>query len=219
MNEFLIFYGSQKIDQMNDYIDKLSDILAVPEPSDKSAKEKKPPEQVRKTKRSESVIARFFTEAGLEVIDQRTTDGNGMLWVVGSKDEIGAIVDEAIDRFGISGRYTVGRTLKTNKGWQNGWCTKAREDITETPKPRLSRSVKIRENGVTEDMDEETIIEVSDGSCYKKKDLIKVAEDIWKYDLGINTPLKKASIIADIDEEKVYYDLDGTEGFFWLVNV
>ena len=65
-----------------------------------------------------SEVRRFFESNGLEVVDNR--DQGGRLWVVGEKATICSIVNAAIAKFGISGRYVSGRESK----YRNGWCTK-----------------------------------------------------------------------------------------------
>lgn len=65
-----------------------------------------------------SEVRRFFESNGLEVIDNR--DQGGRLWVVGEKAAIKNIVNAAIAKFGISGKYASGKESK----YRNGWCTK-----------------------------------------------------------------------------------------------
>lgn len=66
----------------------------------------------------ESDVRDFFVAKGLEVVDMR--DEGGRLWVVGDKTEIRDIVNEAIAKFEISGKYAASKDIK-NKA---GWCTK-----------------------------------------------------------------------------------------------
>lgn len=72
------------------------------------------------TKKSheDSVVRAFFEEKGLTVIDKR--DGGGRLWVLGNAEEIREIVNEAISKFKIIGKYTSGKE-SNNKA---GWCSK-----------------------------------------------------------------------------------------------
>lgn len=67
---------------------------------------------------NDSKVRAFFEDHGLEVIDNR--DQGGRLWVIGDKQMIREIVNEAINRFGISGKYAWGRESRFKKGW----CTK-----------------------------------------------------------------------------------------------
>ncbi|MBQ6089650.1 MAG: hypothetical protein IJL07_00045 [Lachnospiraceae bacterium] len=67
---------------------------------------------------SESAVREFFESKGLEVVDNR--DHGGRLWVVGEKSAIRDIINAAIAKFGISGKYAAGNEIKN----KNGWCTK-----------------------------------------------------------------------------------------------
>lgn len=65
-----------------------------------------------------SAVRQFFMEKGLEVIDKRK-DG-GRLWVIGNKENICGFVNEAIQTFGINGKYA-----SSNESFNKpGWCTK-----------------------------------------------------------------------------------------------
>ncbi len=52
------------------------------------------------------------------MIDNRKEGGR--LWIVGEKADIRSIVNSAITKFGISGKYTFAKESKFMKGW----CTK-----------------------------------------------------------------------------------------------
>lgn len=67
---------------------------------------------------NKSEVREYFVNNGLEVIDNR--DAGGRLWVVGEKERIRFIVNSAIERFRISGKY--GSSSEINK--RNGWYTK-----------------------------------------------------------------------------------------------
>lgn len=67
---------------------------------------------------SKSAVREFFESSGLEVVDNR--DQGGRLWVIGEKLAIRNIVNAAIAKFGISGKYAVGKEIRN----KNGWCTK-----------------------------------------------------------------------------------------------
>ena len=65
-----------------------------------------------------SKVREFLENSGFEVIDNRKD--RGRLWIIGEKTDIRAIVNEAIAKFGISGKYA--STKETN--FRNGWYTK-----------------------------------------------------------------------------------------------
>ena len=66
----------------------------------------------------DSKVRKFFEDNGLEVIDHR--DQGGRLWVIGEKALIRNVVNAAIAKFGISGKYASSKESKN----KNGWCTK-----------------------------------------------------------------------------------------------
>lgn len=68
-----------------------------------------------------SDVRNFFEENGLKVVDNRNI--NGRLWVIGEKLEIRNIVNEAITKFGISGKYASSKEIKN----RNGWFTKTKK--------------------------------------------------------------------------------------------
>ena len=65
-----------------------------------------------------SAVRKFFVDKGMEVIDKR--DEGGRLWVIGEKTKIKTIVNEAIEKFEISGKYSSCKET----GNKPGWCTK-----------------------------------------------------------------------------------------------
>lgn len=65
-----------------------------------------------------SEVRTFFESKGLEVIDRR--DEGGRLWVIGEKASIRNIINEAIAKFKISGKYASGKESMNKPGW----CTK-----------------------------------------------------------------------------------------------
>lgn len=67
---------------------------------------------------SNSEVKKFFEDNGLEVIDAR--EQGGRLWVLGEKTAIRDVVNTAISKFGISGKYALGKETK----FKRGWCTK-----------------------------------------------------------------------------------------------
>ena len=97
------------IGQTGDYSSKLSGSQNAPAEHD---------HKVTTQKHNESAVRCFFEEKGLVVIDRR--DEGGRLWVIGERDEIRGIVNQAISRFQISGKYASSK--ETNN--RQGWCTK-----------------------------------------------------------------------------------------------
>lgn len=66
----------------------------------------------------DSEVRKFFESNGLEVVDNRMKGGR--LWVIGDKIAIRNIVNTAIAKFRISGKYTSSKEIEN----LNGWCTK-----------------------------------------------------------------------------------------------
>jgi hypothetical protein len=64
---------------------------------------------------SNSAVKKFFVDNGLEVCDNR--ENGGRLWVIGEKTDIRTVVNSAIAKFGISGKYTSGKEIKNKNGW------------------------------------------------------------------------------------------------------
>ncbi len=67
---------------------------------------------------ADSEVRKFFEARGFEVCDKR--DEGGRLWVVGEKKDLRNVVNEAISKFRISGKYLANREIQN----RNGWCTK-----------------------------------------------------------------------------------------------
>lgn len=66
-------------------------------------------------------VKEFFEKNGLEVVDNRNKSGH--LWVIGSKNEIDSIVNEAMEIFGATGSYGSGKV----SGFKEGWFTKSKK--------------------------------------------------------------------------------------------
>lgn len=66
----------------------------------------------------QSDVRNFFEAKGLEVIDKRNEGGR--LWVIGDKEQIREIINEAIEKFKISGKYMSNKEIMN----RSGWCTK-----------------------------------------------------------------------------------------------
>ena len=66
-------------------------------------------------------LKEFFEAAGLKTVDMRSK--GGALWVVGSKEKIGNIIDEAVEKYSVSGAYTKGKAI----GYVEGWFTKSKK--------------------------------------------------------------------------------------------
>jgi DNA helicase IV len=84
------------------------------------AEKDKPKHGTEKSEKNyaDSAVRRFFEDNGLEVVDNR--ERGGRLWVVGEKSAIRNIVNAALAKFGISGKYATEKDIKN----KNGWCTK-----------------------------------------------------------------------------------------------
>lgn len=67
---------------------------------------------------SKSEVREFFESNGMKVVDNRNQGGR--LWVIGEKVAIRNVVNTAIAKFRISGKYAFGKEIKN----KNGWCTK-----------------------------------------------------------------------------------------------
>ena len=70
---------------------------------------------------SESNVVKFFKSKGLNVVDKRSE--NGILYIFGDKGKMESIIEEAMDLFEISGKYTT----VNNKPNRRAWCTKTRK--------------------------------------------------------------------------------------------
>ena len=66
-------------------------------------------------------LKEFFESAGLKTVDMRNK--GGALWIVGSKEKIGKIVDEAVEKYNVSGAYALGKAI----GYVEGWYTKSKK--------------------------------------------------------------------------------------------
>ena len=106
--------STNKIIQFSDAKVKLS-VLKKKQPQGFESKHKS--EKIKKDY-ANSEVKKFFEEKGLEVIDAR--DQGGRLWVIGEKASIRDIINIAISKFGISGKYASSKESRN----QNGWCTK-----------------------------------------------------------------------------------------------
>ena len=68
-----------------------------------------------------SAVRKFFEEKGMEVIDNRSQRGH--LWVIGEKEEISDVVNQAVKEFKIMGQYKASKETNSRKGW----CTKTKK--------------------------------------------------------------------------------------------
>ena len=66
-------------------------------------------------------LKEYFEEKGLQVIDNRKQAGH--LWVIGSKTEIDSIINEAVEKYGVTGSYGSGKA----SGYKAGWFTKSKK--------------------------------------------------------------------------------------------
>lgn len=78
------------------------------------------PEDMDK-KYADSMVRKFFEEKGYEVIDNRSQKGH--LWVIGEKEIIQDIVNQAVKEFKIMGQYKASKETNSRKGW----CTKTKK--------------------------------------------------------------------------------------------
>lgn len=90
---------------------------------EKSDRKKRDKGEKTKTQMSNQEIGlkEFLEKSGLTVIDKRNK--GGALWVVGSHEEIGDIIDKAVEKYEISGAYSSSKTT----GHRTGWYTKAKK--------------------------------------------------------------------------------------------
>ena len=69
-------------------------------------------------------VKQFFENKGIKVVDDR--EKSGFLWVLGTEEEIGAAVEEAVSIYGISGVYAMYGKGNVSKG-KSGWYTKTKK--------------------------------------------------------------------------------------------
>lgn len=70
---------------------------------------------------SKSEVRRYFESKGLEINDMRAR--GGAFWVIGEQAKIKQFVDEACEKFGISGSYSSGKAT----GFRPGWYSKTKK--------------------------------------------------------------------------------------------
>jgi len=70
---------------------------------------------------NEMPLADFLKKAGLKVVDDR--NHSGFLWVVGSKEEIGKVIEQVADKYHVSGEYSTSKVI----GLRPGWYTKSKK--------------------------------------------------------------------------------------------
>lgn len=64
---------------------------------------------------NETPLADFLKKAGLKVVDDRSH--SGFLWVVGSKEDIGNAIEQAVAKYHISGEYSTSKVIRMRPGW------------------------------------------------------------------------------------------------------
>lgn len=74
------------------------------------------------TTSSSQGLQEFLLSEGLQVVDDRSK--GGYLWVIGPKQAIRPTINQAVEKFGISGKYGV---YKGNGKAQEGWYTKTKK--------------------------------------------------------------------------------------------
>lgn len=72
----------------------------------------------QKNNKENSEVRDFFKNSGFEVMDNRSKGGR--LWIIGEKADIREIINTAIAKFGISGKYASSKEIN----FKNGWYTK-----------------------------------------------------------------------------------------------
>jgi len=56
------------------------------------------------------------------------------------------------------------------------------------------------------------------GKAYTQDDLVKIAKDVWVYDLGQKaSALKNIELYVKVEESKAYYVFNGTETGFFMI--
>lgn len=70
---------------------------------------------------SKSEVRKYFESKGLEINDMRAR--GGAFWVIGEQAKIKQFVDEACEKFGISGSYSSGKAT----GFRPGWYSKTKK--------------------------------------------------------------------------------------------
>lgn len=131
-NEKYIAY-TRALDELYVY-DKKIELIEIPKemiPTKKTGKKTKEGSTRKKREKRNSKdvqsneiekgLKEFFEAKGLKVIDDRKK--SGYLWVIGSKNEIDPIVNEAMEIYGATGSYG---SLKTS-GFREGWFTKSKK--------------------------------------------------------------------------------------------
>lgn len=66
-------------------------------------------------------LKEYLDAAGLKTVDMRSK--KGCLWVVGSKDQIGEVIEKAVDLYNVTGSYAKGKAI----GYVDGWFTKSKK--------------------------------------------------------------------------------------------
>ena len=124
LDELFVYDYEVEVGQyIENYTKKIEEKLNVNKDRKTSATNKKSNKKKKNQSIIEvnSVVKAFFEEKGLEVYDNRKN--NGHLWVIGEKTLIEKFINEAVDKFGITGIYTSGKEIK----YKSGWCTKTRK--------------------------------------------------------------------------------------------
>lgn len=93
------------------------------EENGRKKREKRSSKEIKDTNNLEIYkgLKEFFEDKGLKVVDDRKRSGH--LWVIGAKNEISPIVNEAIEIYGVTGIYGAGKI----SGFKEGWFTKSKK--------------------------------------------------------------------------------------------
>jgi len=89
--------------------------------SDEKVREKNEKRTPTAVDYSKSEVRKYFEGKGLEVNDMRA--GGGAFWVIGEQAKIKQFVDEACEKFGISGSYSSCKAI----GFRPGWYSKTKK--------------------------------------------------------------------------------------------
>ena len=93
------------------------------EENGRKKREKRSSKEIKDTNNLEIYkgLKEFFEDKGLKVVDDRKRSGH--LWVIGAKNEISPIVNEAIEIYGVTGIYGAGKI----SGFKEVWFTKSKK--------------------------------------------------------------------------------------------
>ncbi|MEE1517764.1 MAG: hypothetical protein UF228_09240 [Lachnospiraceae bacterium] len=119
LDELFIYDLELEIDEsLSNEPDKTDDETQRNKKKEKKNKSNKPKVERDYT---ENEVRKFFEDKGLQVNDMRSS--GGPLWVIGEQSEIKQYVDEACEKYGISGKYHSSKDI----GHKSGWYSKTKK--------------------------------------------------------------------------------------------